>query len=191
MGAPRSRKIRMPQDNYHELLMVDKRNEQYITCLCIGTTFQCVDGPFEKEHATGTGAEVGGMNDGSYVHLLQGRRARAEYLRWTVPTTKACWSCTSTNRFVGCEEGSACFWDLFPSLVKIYTKQGLRPDSVEARKVFLKEMESFTSRGPVHKMIVLPGSVPMQTISVHIIHFLGYVHNEGTLFVKCGHIHRF
>lgn len=98
--------------------------------------------------------------------------------------------------FVVFEKNSACFLDAIPSLIAVHAKQVLRANSsipgseevVKAFKVFLQETTEYDSKRRVDSWTVAHGLVPVQTFTVHVMHFLGNVYKDAALFEKCQQI---
>lgn len=91
---------------------------------------------------------------------------------------------------------SACFQDAFSSLVEVFAKYVLSPNSdiagskkaLEASKEFLKETAALASKRRVYSCTVLPGPVSVQKFPVQTVRFFGTVGNDAKLFKECQRI---
>lgn len=111
----------------------------------------------------------------------------------TLATAKECLLLREHHLFVVYEKNAACFQNVLPSLVQVYAKHVLSPDSdktgsgevVEAGRLFVADMTAFISKGKTDSWMATLGLAPVQTIPVQIIHFLGNVYKDARILEKC------
>lgn len=80
--ASRSHKLRKAWKDCYRLAALDKGDEHYFVRSSGGTPLHLVDGWFEKDDGAKTGSQVGGINHGRCVQVLQGWRVGGGYLSW-------------------------------------------------------------------------------------------------------------
>lgn len=91
---------------------------------------------------------------------------------------------------------TACLKDLLSSLVQVYTRYVLSPgfnmtgsdSAIRASKTIMKEMSAQEFKRRVDSWTVTARPVPIQTSLLRIIHLLGNVYKDATIFAKCQHI---
>lgn len=114
----------------------------------------------------------------------------------TSATAKPCMLLPQHRRFVGCAKDSDCFQEVLPSVVEVFPRQikGTNSDIegkeevVASAKIFVEAMNCNDSRKRVGKWMVPPKLVPVQTVSVHITHFLGNFYKNVALYDRCRQI---
>lgn len=110
----------------------------------------------------------------------------------TLASAKVCLQLPEHCKLIECTNTSACFQYPLPSLVEVYAKQALIPDSdiagsreaSETRKELLKKMGELLARKRVESWTMPPGLVPTQPLPVHIMSFLGNMCKDATLFER-------
>lgn len=109
----------------------------------------------------------------------------------TFATAKACVPLPMYRRLVGCETDLECFLDVLPSLVEVYAKTLLSPESdivgsekvVAAGKIFVKDMAALASRKTVDSWIVpSSGLLAVQNFPDYMLYLIDNVYRETGLF---------
>lgn len=80
-------------------------------------------GPWKKEVAAATEAEVGAMDAENWVKIIQAGRAAAGRYAGILVTVKTCLQLPEHHICVGCKKNSAHFQDALFSLLEVYAWQ--------------------------------------------------------------------
>lgn len=116
----------------------------------------------------------------------------------TLATAKEFLQLPVHRRLVECENDSALFRGALLSLLEVYAKRILSPDSyisrsekvVGTQKVFVEEMAALASKRKADCWTMPPRLVPLQKFSMHVLQFLENMYKETRPFETCRHIPR-
>lgn len=105
---------------------------------------------------------------------------------------KACLQLPEYGWFPRSEKEPACFRDALPAPVELHLNYVSSPDpdsdwskkAVEEGSAFMREMAGMSSRRTVDSWTLPLGFVSVPIFTVHIMHLLGNLHKEATLFEK-------